>query len=206
MFQVGAPHGRITHNRRRDRTVDELIGLCRGLIADGEVNQQEVLFLEQWLHANREFRDVYPFDVLFQRVADALEDGVIDPDEERDILAAIHGIAANVAPEHVPEVSTSSTLPLCSPPPPVRFEGRVFLVTGVCVFGRRAEVARAIVERGGHVAGNISKKVQFLVVGDVGSRDWLHSSYGTKIQAAVELRASGTPIAIVSEQHWKAHL
>ncbi len=206
MFSVGAPAARMTHKRRLDRTVDELVGLCRGLIADGEVNLQEVLFLEQWLRAHREFRHQYPFKTLFDRVTDALEDGVLDSDEERDLLAAIHGLAGNVASTQVAEVSTSSTLPLCQPAPPLTFDGTVFVVTGVCTFGSRAEVAREIAERGGRVAQNMSRKVGFLVIGDLGSRDWMHSTYGRKIQAAVELRESGAPLGIVSEHHLQAHL
>lgn len=202
----------MTYQRRRKRTADELVGLCRGLIADGVINDQEVLFLELWLRANDEFRHEYPFNTLYDRVEDALADGVIDPDEERDLLAAIHGLAGNVmpAPTHeegkVRGVSTSARLPLCEPPPPVRFDGQVFVVTGVCSYGPRAAVADAIAQRGGLLKSNISRKVGFLVIGDVGSRDWLHSSYGTKIEAAVTLREDGLPIRIVSEDHWRAHL
>lgn len=206
MFSVAAPHARMTYQRRLDRTVDELIGLCRGLIADGEVNRDEVMFLERWLRANREFRHEYPFNVLFERVADALEDGVIDPDEERDLLAAIHGLSGEVASVQVPEVSTSTSLPLCDPAPSVTFGDTVFVVTGTCTFGSRAKVAAAIAERGGRVASSVSRKVGFLVIGDVGSRDWMHSSYGRKIEAAVQLRDNGVPIRIVSERHWQQHL
>lgn len=206
VFRDEAPNARMTYRRRLDRTTDELIGLCRGLVADGEVNKQEVLYLEGWLRSNREFRSEYPFSALFERVRDALEDGVIDPDEERDLLAAIHGLAGDTAPTYVAAVSTSSSLPLCRPAPEIVFPGVSFVITGTCSFGSRRDMVEAIAARGGTVASNISRKVGTLVVGDLCSRDWVHSSYGRKIQAAVELREAGHPISIVSENHWLAHL
>ena len=52
----------------------------------------------------------------------------------------------------------------------------------------------------------VNKKLNFLVVGSIGNDQWLHSSYGTKIKKALELREAGAPIAIVSEDHWQSAL
>ena len=43
---------RLNGDRLQSRQVDELIGLARGLIADGSINQAEVEFLEKWLVTN----------------------------------------------------------------------------------------------------------------------------------------------------------
>lgn len=206
MFSIGAPVAAMTHKRRRDRTIDELIGLCRGLIADGDVNQAEVRFLERWLIANQEFRSNYPISTLYERVMGALEDGVLDEDEEHDILAMVHDLAGGEVPAIERATSASSRLPLCDPPPCVAFDSRVFLVTGVFDFGPRSTVARAILDRGGAVSKGVSRKVNYLVVGNIGSRDWLHSSYGTKIERVIALREQGRPVNIVSEAHWARHL
>lgn len=61
-------------------------------------------------------------------------------------------------------------------------------------------------ERGGEIAPGVSKKIHYLVVGEIGNEQWLHSTYGTKIKKAVELREGGSPLAIVSEQHWQKAL
>lgn len=55
---------------------------------------------------------------------------------------------------------------------------------------------------GAECAKGVSRKVDYLVVGNVGNDQWLHSSYGTKIIAAVELRDAGHPIAIIGEDHF----
>jgi hypothetical protein len=48
----------------------------------------------------------------------------------------------------------------------------------------------------------ITKKLDFLVVGVVGSRDWQHSTFGNKIQKAAEYRERGASLAIVSEEQF----
>jgi NAD-dependent DNA ligase len=59
-----------------------------------------------------------------------------------------------------------------------------------------------IVSRGGLVRASCSKKTGYLVVGTIGSEEWLHSTHGTKIIKAVELKQAGKPIAIVAERHF----
>lgn len=60
-------------------------------------------------------------------------------------------------------------------------------------------------QRGGAIA-SVSKKLDYLVIGEIGSRDWIHSTHGRKIEKAVELRNGGARLAIVSERHWQAGL
>jgi hypothetical protein len=45
-----------------------------------------------------------------------------------------------------------------------------------------------------------------VIVGEGGSRDWLHSSYGRKIQEAVDYRDKGAMISIIPERHWALSL
>jgi len=102
--------------------------------------------------------------------------------------------------------SLSTTLPLCHPAPPVEFSGSAFVVTGTFAHGARVEVTKAILERGGEVKPTVTKKVDYLVIGEIGSQAWKHSSWGRKIEQAVTLRDQGARLRIVSEPHWAAHL
>ena len=36
-----------------ERQVDELIGMCKGILADGVLNAEEAQFLADWLETNR---------------------------------------------------------------------------------------------------------------------------------------------------------
>jgi hypothetical protein len=50
--------------------------------------------------------------------------------------------------------------------------------------------------------GAITKDLNYLVIGEVGSRDWIHSTHGRKIEKAIDYNDRGCRIAIVTEQHW----
>jgi hypothetical protein len=47
---------------------------------------------------------------------------------------------------------------------------------------------------------------ELLVIDELRSRAWKHTSFGRKIQKAVELRADGRPLAILAEEHWASCL
>ena len=61
-----APSPTMTRQRRGDRLVDELIGLCRGVLADGHVCKAEAQFLADWLARNAAVAHVYPFNKLIE--------------------------------------------------------------------------------------------------------------------------------------------
>ncbi|MGF6489285.1 NAD-dependent DNA ligase [Pseudomonas frederiksbergensis] len=96
-----------------------------------------------------------------------------------------------------------TSLPLDNPAPSLSWADRMFLFTGIMAYGPRKECESLIIERGGLIGGSVSKKIHYLVVGSIGNDQWLHSTYGTKIKRAVELRESGVPIAIISEEYWQ---
>ena len=45
---MGLTHTR-SISRIQDRLIDELIGICRGVIADDEVDEREAIFIGQWI-------------------------------------------------------------------------------------------------------------------------------------------------------------
>jgi hypothetical protein len=199
-----APARGITQGRRVDRTSDELVGICRGILADGAINVPEAKFVSGWIERNAECLDVFPFNHLIEHLHHALTRGVFDADDESDLLDTLSRfVGGEAAGEHGSQsASLSSALPLNDPAPAPIDLPSVFVVTGTFRFGPRPLVVSTIRGHGGEVATNVSKKVRYLVVGEIGSRDWMHSSYGRKIEHACELRAQGANLAVISEQHW----
>jgi hypothetical protein len=47
-----------------------------------------------------------------------------------------------------------------------------------------------------------TNKTSYLVIGSIGSTDWVHSTHGRKIEKAVRLRTEGRPIHIIAEEYW----
>jgi NAD-dependent DNA ligase len=88
----------------------------------------------------------------------------------------------------------------------VEFSGARFCLTGDFVFAPREKCVVEIEQRGGIVGGNVTKKLRYLVVGGLGSEEWKHGSFGTKIELAIRYRRDGLPILIVHEDRWAASL
>ncbi|MFB9985593.1 hypothetical protein ACFSOZ_11920 [Mesorhizobium newzealandense] len=54
--------------------IDELIGIARGLAADGLINQAEVEFLQSWLATNADISDQPIIRALYERTNEILRD------------------------------------------------------------------------------------------------------------------------------------
>lgn len=196
-------YNRVGNDRITSRQIDELVGLARGIVADGTINQAEVEFLQKWLAANMAISDQPMIRRLYVRVNAILADGVADAEECRDLLDTLNSFSSRDF--ELGEVLKATTLPLCDPAPVLRFDGRRYCFTGTFGFGNRAECEAEVTARGGS-AGSLTKATQVLVIGMYATESWKHSSFGTKIVKAVDLREDGVPISIVSEAHWAGHL
>lgn len=207
--------------RLSSRDITELIGVCKGVLADGVVNPQEALFILNWLEDHRTVVDKWPADILYTTLDDFLEDGRLTSDEERDLvglLVEITGVPIKVSmndyysnsglevPRHERTLNTPTSLPIHEPPDGIRFEGMNFVLTGNFSLGPRRICEQAVLEAGGITQKGVTKKTNYLVVGEVGSEAWAHSSFGRKIEKAVYLRGAGHEIFIVSEPIWRASM
>lgn len=194
---------RLGGDRITSRQIDELVGLARGVAADGDLNQAEVEFLQKWLAANVTVSEQPLIRTLYHRINEVLADGVLDGEEKAILLETLNSFSSRDF--ELGEVLKSSTLPLCDPAPTLSFPSRTYCFTGTFIYGQRKYCEQAVTERGG-LCGGLSRKTEVLVVGAYASESWKHSSFGNKILQASDWRDQGAPIAIVSEEHWTRHL
>lgn len=194
--------GSWSERRIQSRHIDELIGMCRGVLLDGAVDNAEAHGMLKWLEANRDATEAWPGSAIYARLADALSDGNFTSEEERD-LSLLFAEALGNPHAHDPMLGAApSSLPWNDPIPNIVHDGRQFCVSGEFVRAPRHAIIRMIKSRGGRYIDGISGKTNYLVVGLNGSAEWKHGNFGTKIAKAIELRSAGKPIAIVSEKHW----
>jgi NAD-dependent DNA ligase len=192
-------YNRVSGDRLASRQIDELIGLARGLCADGVINQAEVEFLEKWLAANIHLTGQPLVRVLYDRVRSILADGKVSSDEHKDLWDCLDSLGT--CDFELGEVLKSSSLPLCDPAPDLEFAGKRYTFTGTFEFGQRKFCEREVALRGAE-AGSLTRQTNFLVIGAYATESWKHSSMGNKILQACEMREEGLPIAIVAEEHW----
>lgn len=191
-------------DRIQSRQIDELIGLARGLTADGVINQAEIEFLEKWLAANAAVVNQPVIQTLYRRIREILSDGHAD-EEERNELFRTLSLFSNSDFE-LGETLKATSLPLCTPAPELHFEGHTYCFTGTFNFGQRKYCEQAVIDRGANTVKSPTKSTNVLVIGVYATDSWKHSSFGNKIIKACEYRDQGYPLAIVSEEHWVTHL
>lgn len=188
------------------KAFDRLIGLRIGILADGELNEQEATFFREWIDKTTELEPIWPFPEISNELGKIYTN---NGSEEEKIEAVRQLIEKIIGSDHADDDSIqdsySSDLPLnCPPPSEIAFKGSQFVLTGRFEFGTRAKVIDKIEELEGIVKdGFPNRDTTYLVIGNHVSRDWYYTSYGRKIERAMELRDEGYPIAIISESKWK---
>lgn len=175
-----------------------LLGFLRGIAADQALNEFEVLALKGWLRNTLLPLDKWPNNILVQRIAQIVEDRVIEAEEADDLLDTINALTGDSLSLGLTS-GTSSTLPL-DDVYSLQFQDKTFCITGKCAGGPRKKIEAEITNRGGIPKSSVTKKLDYLVIGTLSSRDWAQSAYGTKIEKAMTIREGGNQLLIISEE------
>ncbi|MFV8819687.1 BRCT domain-containing protein [Haliea sp. E17] len=183
-----------------DRQIDTLIGISKGLVSDGKIDQGEAEFLLTWLIQNQQYGEHPIIENLLQKVSQMLQDDFLDEDESTELLGVLQSISGEKS--EIGELAKPTTLPVDNPAPEIVFSDKIFLFTGTCVFGTRKECQAAVMQLGGLNASNVTKSLNYLVIGTYVTDSWAHETYGRKIEKAMSYRESGLPIAIITEETW----
>lgn len=197
----GQPPIAFNWQRNLRKSMQALLGLCQGLIADDRLSPEEIVFLDTWLKENDAVTREWPGTVIACRVARILADGIVTSEEADDLKETLAQITGDAFKEHGVASGMSMSFPV-TPVHSILFEGRSFCFTGKFIYGPRARCQQATEALGGSCAGNVTQQLDFLVIGGLASRDWVNTSYGRKIQKAVQYRDRGSAIAIIDEENW----
>lgn len=202
----GQPFGlAFNANRRAERDISELLGLLKGILADGSVTAQEAAFVRDWITSHPDATRRWPVSAICDRVEAIFADGQVDANERDDLRQLFEGIVGGKVTMELRD-QDGAAMPFDAPPPTIAWTGSLFVFTGQFAYGTRRTCEGEVLERGGRCAANVTRDADYLVIGTFGSRDWVHTSFGRKIQKAVEYRAKGLPLRIVGEDHWAASL
>jgi len=177
-----------------------LNGLCKGLISDREITEHEIRYLDWWLTQNGALKNNYPGRELYALVKEILSDGVITAEESTSLHKALVDFTGCDLDSGVVD-GLATRLPVDSEFLP-QVEGKVFCLTGVFMAGKRSIVEDRVKSAGGIIISNITKNLDFLVIGTLSSRDWKFSSHGRKIEKAINYRdEEGAKLKIIAEEN-----
>lgn len=184
-----------------DRTVDELIGLAKGMVADEKIHPKEAEFLEQWLICNQNCNDKWPVSIIYMRITEMMADRVLENHEQKELLKLLKAFSGGLEAINGYQ-NLSTALPLEDPLPDVIFVNRRFCFTGKCLSYERKDCHALSEVLGAKCSKDVRTDTDYVIIGWVGSSHWKHTSFGRKIETAVKYRDSGHPISIISEEHW----
>lgn len=180
-----------------------LEGLCKGMLADHQLVDEEVKYLNWWLSSNGALKNNYPGKELYQLVTEILKDGVITSEERESLregliaftgcdlqTGTVDGMATRLPIDNI------DTLDLA---------GSVVCLTGDFLHGKRSKCKTDIEAAGATVCNSVTMKINYLIVGTLSSKDWMYQSHGRKIEKAVDYRDNKkVPLKIISEEQWQS--
>lgn len=185
--------------RRTTKAIEHLMGMVTGMVADSHLHDMEIQLLQTWLAQHPEATQDFPGSIIARKVHEVLADGVITEAERTHLLEVLTEMAStdfSATGSAAPEVMALPIEDCVS----IDFSNTMVCLTGEFIYGTRAACERLILAAGAMCADNVSKKVEILVVGTRVSPDWAHTTFGRKIQRAMELQEQGHAIEIISEK------
>lgn len=182
--------------------LNTLMGIVSGIVCDGHLHDTEVGFLSTWIEENQHLAAVYPASVVYRRIREVLQDGVITVEEKEYLLRELTVLSGtdfantgSALPEHISTIFDDD--------PHIIVPDNVFVFTGEFIYGTRTACNKAVEAKGGITSSSVTKVTNYLVVGSMASPDWIVANFGRKIQKAAEMMLSGDyEIAVVREQDW----
>ena len=168
-------------------TLQILNGILDGIVCNQKVNQKEIENLNIWLRQNDYLKDVYPYDKVLLEVNKVLEDGILTEEESNYIFDIFNEIVN-------PDFNDYEN---------IDFNGKTFCLTGEFKCATKQEISKKLQELGGTEKTGVSSKLDYLIVGGVGSDAWKFGKIGGKQAKAQELNEKGANIKIIDEDSLK---
>jgi len=83
--EQGQPDPRFNAVHRIKRDLAEMLGLAKGLLADGQVTEEDAMLLMNWADDHPELVQAWPGNVLYQRLRKVFADGHAFEEEREDL-------------------------------------------------------------------------------------------------------------------------
>jgi NAD-dependent DNA ligase len=201
----GGRAGRLLAQQQIEQGLAHMVGLVHGVIADGTVSGEEAERLAEWTRAHPTIAARWPANLLTRRLEGIFRDGRMDARERRHLAALLAQLAGNPAGLGA-GFTLATDLPVDRPEPDVVFEGRTFVFGGEMAYGPTHACEREAQDLGGSCDRAVTRRTDYLVIGALAAADWSQAEFGPLVDEAVQHRARGVPIAIITEECWTAAL
>ncbi|WP_271273801.1 BRCT domain-containing protein [Aliamphritea hakodatensis] len=186
------------YQEKTPEIINNILGFIQGITADNILNDQEIYELQQQIKLSS--LDEWPVSILRTRLNSILKDQLITEEERTDLLELLSNFSTNFLQTGSTEATVTS---ISLHDDKVDFNGKSFCFTGTFASGSRKQCENATINQGATISKNVTKNLNYLVTGSIITKDWIHSSYGRKIEKAMEYQADPTcQLHIISEEDW----
>lgn len=185
----------------KDAEVNQFVGFLKGISADGVINETEFDKLKQYVsNAPLNIQRVFPFNIVYDRINMILSDQIVDAAE----LEELNNLVSDIVGTHFTEDGDAigGATSLFNAPISENLNGKNICFTGKFVSGSRKQIEAKAIEMGAIPQSSVTNTTDYVVIGTLVSRDWIHETSGRKIEKAMSLQKKGLPIHITSEQVW----
>lgn len=182
-----------------------LQGLIHGILADGQITDEEIHALKTWTRTNDYLTGCYPFDEIESILLTILSDGNISEDERNILKAFLSNFidlttSYNLNQLELDKLKNEYSIGgICAVCQEIDFEDNIFCFTGESTRACRSDIANIIASLGGQFKSDVTNKTRYLIVGNKGNPCWAFSCYGRKIEDAVIRRKKGQKLTIINE-------
>jgi NAD-dependent DNA ligase len=182
--------------------LQRLQGIVGGIASDGYINESELRGLSDWIYENQHLKSLWPYDEIEALVTGVLADQVISEEEHATLQEFFQQFTSLYDEKTIGDPlieRNGSFIGLCAVCPDLVFENAVYSFTGSSHKLNRTQMEQLVVDLGGKITNNISKKLNYLVIGAAGNPCWAYACYGRKVEQAVSLRKAGFKLQIIHE-------
>lgn len=183
-----------------DALVNMLLGFLQGISADNNIAEQEVIALSSLLLKHRDLLASWPGSLLFNRLNDILADGEITEDEREDLLELVKQISGQRFTES--GLATGMATEFFADGELMSINGKTVCFTGKFLSDTRHNLELQAKILGASPVKGITTHLDVLIIGSLASRDWMFTSHGRKIEAAIKAKDKGQDIQIINEEDW----
>lgn len=182
--------------------LQRLHAILGGIVADGEITKAELEGLSEWLGDHEHLRTCWPYDEVDSIITAVLADHKINPTEHKMLMSFFSEFVSILDDKTITNpvsLEKNTVAGVCAVCPEITFDGSAFCFTGASNIYTRSGFVEVVRKLGGEALPNVSKKINYLVIGAEGNPCWAYACYGRKVERAVQLRKQGIPLVIVHE-------
>jgi hypothetical protein len=182
--------------------LQRLHAMLGGVVSDGRISEDELRGLSAWLQNHEHLKACWPYDEIDSLIVGVMKDKKIDAEKQELFKGFFSEFIAILDDRTItsPVVSEGlSIVGLCAVCPEIQFNGSTFCFTGASSKYTRKELAATVERMGATFVPNVTKSVNYLIIGAEGNPCWAYACYGRKVEKAVELRRAGLRVLLIHE-------